>query len=75
MNAWIKKVSGKQKLNHSEHQEVIDKNKEKIIDVLIPLAIGLACVIAVWIVGKAENPGPPGFRLDDAWILLLPDQS
>jgi hypothetical protein len=33
-----------------------------------PLALAIALLAAVWVSGRAANPGPIGFPLDDAWI-------
>jgi hypothetical protein len=35
---------------------------------LLPSLAGVAVLLVVWFAGRAENPGPLGFRLDDAWI-------
>jgi len=43
----------------------------RAIDRALPPALALAGVLAVAWAGRAENPGPPGFRLDDAWIHLV----
>jgi hypothetical protein len=37
----------------------------------LPLALGVAVLLAVWFVERAANPGPLGFRLDDAWIHMV----
>jgi hypothetical protein len=37
----------------------------------VPLAVGIAGLTGVWFLGRDANPGPPGFRLDDAWIHLV----
>ncbi len=38
---------------------------------LLPAGVATLLLIAVWVVGSAENPGPLGFRLDDAWIHMV----
>ena len=35
------------------------------------MLLGLAVLAALWLVGRASNPGPIGLRLDDAWIHLV----
>jgi hypothetical protein len=37
----------------------------------IPLLVGAAVLLWVAAAGRAENPGPLGFRLDDAWIHMV----
>jgi hypothetical protein len=37
----------------------------------LPLAVGVAVLLAVWFAGRSANPGPLGFRLDDAWIHMV----
>jgi hypothetical protein len=36
-----------------------------------PLVLGLIALALVWALGRAANPGPLGFRLDDAWIHMV----
>lgn len=36
-----------------------------------PLLAGVLMLGAVWSFGRSANPGPLGFRLDDAWIHLV----
>ncbi len=37
----------------------------------LPVAVGVAVLLAVWFAGRSANPGPVGFRLDDAWIHMV----
>jgi hypothetical protein len=32
------------------------------------LAVAILALVGFWFAGRAENPGPLGFRLDDAWL-------
>ena len=41
------------------------------IRVGVPIGLAAAALAAVWMIGRHVNPGPLGFRLDDAWILLV----
>lgn len=36
-----------------------------------PVAVGGVMLGALWLAGRGANPGPIGFRLDDAWIHLV----
>lgn len=37
----------------------------------VPMALAVVALVLVWFVGRHANPGPLGFRLDDAWILAV----
>ena len=37
----------------------------------ISAAVAVIALVAVWAIGRGANPGPIGFRLDDAWIHLV----
>lgn len=37
----------------------------------VPMALAVLALVLVWFVGRDANPGPLGFRLDDAWILAV----
>ncbi len=37
----------------------------------ISAAVAVIALAAVWAIGRGANPGPIGFRLDDAWIHLV----
>jgi len=39
--------------------------------VLAPVALAAVVLAALWLSGRAANPGPIGLRLDDAWIHLV----
>ena len=36
-----------------------------------PLLLGALVLALVWTTGRSANPGPIGFRLDDAWIHMV----
>src|SRR5436309_3562297 len=38
---------------------------------MVPLALGVIAIVALWTAGRSANPGPLGFRLDDAWIHMV----
>jgi len=38
---------------------------------LVPPILAIATLAGVWLAGHDANPGPPGFRLDDAWIHMV----
>ena len=37
----------------------------------VPIALGAVMLALVWGAGRDANPGPIGFRLDDAWIHMV----
>jgi hypothetical protein len=39
--------------------------------VLAPLAVAIIVLATLWLIGRERNPGPLGFRLDDAWIHMV----
>lgn len=39
--------------------------------IFAPILGGLVVLAGIWFVGHDANPGPVGFRLDDAWIHLV----
>jgi hypothetical protein len=43
----------------------------KALPITFAVAVGIAGLAAVWYPGLSANPGPLGFRLDDAWIQLI----
>jgi hypothetical protein len=44
---------------------------KKPVFVVAPAALSIFMLGALWFIGRSANPGPIGFRLDDAWIHLV----
>jgi len=53
-------------------REVIAKARIiRSLPVLAPILAGALVLLILWSAGRDANPGPIGFRLDDAWIHLV----